>query len=353
MDLRQLRYFVGIVQEGSLTRAADQLHVSQSAISHHLATLESELNSQLVTRGPKGISLTDAGSILYRHAEAILRHVEFAKQDAMSALKVPSGRVSIGFPGVLAPLLGYELFVRVRTAYPQILLHICDANGWLLRERLVNSRLDIAVLFVADSERGLAAEPLVVEELFYVTADADTSPIRIADAVQRPLLLASSGSNIRHVVQEAVKEHGLTFTPVAELDTMNTLRRAIASGMGNSIMPWSALYDGEGKIPLNRRRIADAKLARPVALCFSELTERSPAVKAVALTLKSLVRELVESGTWQGASLTDAAAEPSVPTSDPHCPREFRARRRQGKSSQNQSHERRLTRNGWARHQRT
>src|ERR1700689_2317281 len=113
MDLRQLRYFVGIVQAGSLSRAADQLHVAQSAISHHLATLESELNRQLVTRGPKGIQLTDAGSVLYRHAEAILRHVEFAKYDAMSALKVPSGRVSIGFPGVLAPLLSYELFARV------------------------------------------------------------------------------------------------------------------------------------------------------------------------------------------------------------------------------------------------
>jgi len=309
MDLRQLRYFVGIVQAGSLSRAADQLHVAQSAISHHLASLESELERQLVTRGPKGILLTDAGSVLYRHAEAILRHVEFAKQDAMSALKVPSGRVSIGFPGVLAPLLSYELLVRVRTVYPQILLHVCDANGWLLRERLVNGRLDIAVLFVGATERGLAVEPLVSEELFYVTADADTSPIRIADAVQRPLLVASSGSNIRYVVQEALKKHGLTVAPVAEIDTMTTIRRAIASGIGNSIMPWSALYEGEGKIALNCRRFADAKLVRPVALCFSEVTQRSPAVEAVALTLKSLVRELVESGTWQGVSLTMDTAQ--------------------------------------------
>ena len=78
MDLRQLRYFVGIVQAGSLSRAADQLHIAQSAISHHLASLEFELDRQLVTRGPKGILLTEAGSVLYRHAEAILRHVKSA-----------------------------------------------------------------------------------------------------------------------------------------------------------------------------------------------------------------------------------------------------------------------------------
>src|ERR1700691_6573267 len=97
MDLRQLRYFVGIVQAGSLSRAADQLHVAQSAISRHLASLESEVGRQLVTRGPKGILLTEAGGVLYRHAEAILRQVEFGKQDAVSAPKVPAGSVAIGF----------------------------------------------------------------------------------------------------------------------------------------------------------------------------------------------------------------------------------------------------------------
>ena len=115
MDLRQLRYFVGIVQAGSLSRAADQLHVAQSAISHHLASLESELGRQLVTRGPKGILLTEAGGVLYRHAEAILRHVEFAKQDALNVLSVPSGRVSIGFPVALASLLA----IRTVRADPQ------------------------------------------------------------------------------------------------------------------------------------------------------------------------------------------------------------------------------------------
>jgi LysR family nitrogen assimilation transcriptional regulator len=311
MDLRQLRYFVGIVQAGSLSRAAEQLHVAQSAISHHLASLESELDRQLVTRGPKGILLTEAGSILYRHAEAILRHVESAKQDAISALNVPSGRVSIGFPTVLTAILSYDLFMRVRTAYPQIVLHVSDANNWLLRERLINGRLDIAVLFVGQHERGLAVEPLLHEEFFYVTADADRSPLRIADAAQRPLLVAGPGSSSRHVAEEAFKKHGLTVTTIGEIETVGTLRRAVASGVGNSILPWCALYDGDRKIALNYRRFADAKLTRPVALCFPEVGQRSSAIEAVALTLKSLVHELVESGAWQGVSLIAPTAEPS------------------------------------------
>src|ERR1700761_7614946 len=199
MDLRQLRYFVGIVQAGSLSRAADQLHVAQSAISHHLASLESELGRQLVTRGPKGIQLTEAGSVLYRHAEAILRHLDFAKEDVANALNVPAGRVSIGFPVAWTNLVAYELFARVRRLYPQILLHVTDGNSSLLRERLINGRLDIAVLFTGQPERGLAVEPLLREELFYVTADPLPSPVQAADVARLPLLVPGPGSGSQRV----------------------------------------------------------------------------------------------------------------------------------------------------------
>lgn len=309
MDLRQLRYFVGIVQAGSLSRAANQLHVAQSAISHHLANLEAELDRQLVTRGPKGILLTEAGNVLYQHAEAILRHVEFAKQRVSSAPNVPSGRVSIGLPVAMADLLGYELLVRVRSGFPQILLNISDANSSLLRERLVNGRLDIAVLFVGEPERGLAVEPLLLEELFFVSVDPDTSPITLADAARRPMLVPSPGSGVHRAADAELKKQGLSFTVVGEVDTMSTLRRAVAAGLGNSIMTWAALHNGDRKIALNYRRIADANFIRPVALCFSEVGQRSPAIEAVALTLKSLIHELVESGTWRGVSLIVAPEE--------------------------------------------
>ena len=309
MDLRQLRYFVGIVLAGSLSRAADQMHVAQSAISHHLASLESELGRRLVTRGPKGIALTEAGRVLYRHAEAILRHLEFAKQDAVNVPHAPAGRVSVGFPISLMALLGYELLVRMYSAYPRIVLHLTDANSSLLRERLVNGRLDVALLFTDQAERGLAVEPMVVEELFYITRDPDTSPIQIADVARRPLLLAGPGSAIERTVQDAFKQRGLTARPISEIDTHITLRRAIASGIGNSILSWAALYEGEERTVLNYRRIAGATLMRPVSLCLSEIGQRSPAIEAVALTLKTLVRELIENGTWQGVSLIAPATD--------------------------------------------
>jgi LysR family transcriptional regulator, nitrogen assimilation regulatory protein len=309
MDLRQLRYFVGIIHAGSLSRAADQLRVAQSALSHHLASLESELDKPLVTRGPKGIVLTEAGTVLYRHAEVILRQVESAKQAAKNAINLPSGRVSIGFPSVLAPLLSYELFKRVRTAYPQILLYVSDANSAMLRERLINGRLDIAVLYADQRERGLAVEPLALEELFYVTAEPDTAPILMGDAAQRPLLTPGPGSTSRRIAEEAFKEHGLAVTSIGEINALSALQGAIASGIGNAILSWAAIYSSDQSKALNCRRFADAKLVRPVALCFPEMGQRPAAVEAVAETLKSLVCDQIEGGTWQGVSLIAAPEE--------------------------------------------
>ncbi len=317
MDLRQFRYFVGIIQAGSLARAADQLRIAQSALSHHLASLEAELGRQLVTRGPRGIALTDAGTVLYRHAEAILRQVESARQEVSSEPDIPSGRVSIGLPHTIAVILSYELFVRMRTVHPQIVLHVTDGNNSLLREQLLNGRLDLAVLFEGQPERGLAVEPLLHEELFYLTADLDSSPITLAEAAQRPLLVPGPGSASRRVAQHAFNEHGLTVTPIGEVETVSALRRAVASGFGNAIQPWSVLYDNDDRRRLNYRRFADAKLTRPVALCFSEVAQRTRAIEAVALTLKSLVYELIESDTWKGVSLIAPPAELSRAAASP------------------------------------
>jgi LysR family nitrogen assimilation transcriptional regulator len=272
-----------------------------------LASLEAELEKQLVTRGPKGIVLTEAGTVLYRHAEAILRQVEFAKQDAMNTLAVPSGNVGVGFPTALTSLLGYDLFVRVKEAYPQIRLHLVDGKSALIRELLDNGRLDIALLFAPQPERGLACEPLLLEELFFIAAGGDTGPITLAEVVKQPLILPGLGSGIMQVLQDAISKQRMTMKTLGDIDTLDTVRRAVAAGLANSILPWSALYESDREPKLVHRRISDAEMVRSVALCSSEVVQRNPASNAVAATLKTMIRDMVEQGRWKGVSLIAAA----------------------------------------------
>ncbi|KMV73877.1 LysR family transcriptional regulator, nitrogen assimilation regulatory protein [Rosenbergiella nectarea] len=79
MNLRRLKYFVKIVDTGSLTRASEVLHIAQPALSQQLATLEGEFNQQLLIRTKRGVIPTDAGQVLYHHAKSILKQCEFAR----------------------------------------------------------------------------------------------------------------------------------------------------------------------------------------------------------------------------------------------------------------------------------
>ncbi|HEX4409060.1 MAG TPA: LysR substrate-binding domain-containing protein [Xanthobacteraceae bacterium] len=302
MDLRQLRYFVGIVQAGSLSRAASHLRVAQSAISQHLAHLETELKQKLLIRGLKGVDLTDAGAVLYRHAEAILRHMDVAKQQAMTAVSEPSGRVAVGLPSALSNVVGYEFLKQMLQDYPRIVLHLTDGNSSLLRERLDNGRLDIALLFLSRSERELLVKPFGMEELFYVSAKPGVAPVTLREIAERPLLLPGPGSGIEKAVREAFKGHEIGPTIIGEIDTMTTLRRAVAAGVADTILPWAALTEESGKRGLHGRRFTDVKLIRPVALCFSEVSDRGPAIDAAAATLKKVIETLIKKRKWQGVN---------------------------------------------------
>lgn len=100
MNFRRLKYFVKIVDIGSLTQAAEVLHIAQPALSQQVATLEGELNQQLLIRTKRGVTPTDAGKILYTHARAILRQCEQAQLAVHNVGQSLSGQVSIGFaPG--------------------------------------------------------------------------------------------------------------------------------------------------------------------------------------------------------------------------------------------------------------
>ncbi len=101
MNFRRLKYFVKIVDIGSLTQAAEVLHIAQPALSQQVATLEkAKLNQQLLIRTKRGVTPTDAGKILYTHARAILRQCEQAQLAVHNVGQALSGQVSIGFaPG--------------------------------------------------------------------------------------------------------------------------------------------------------------------------------------------------------------------------------------------------------------
>ncbi len=167
MNLRRLKYFVKIVDIGSLTQAADVLHIAQPALSQQLVTLEAELQQQLLIRTKRGVTPTEAGKVLYGHAQVILRQCEQAQSDVNASGLALSGPVSVGLaPGTAASTLSLPLLKRVRERHPGILLYLNENFGTTLSELIMNGRMDMAVLYGGREVHGLSFVPLIREQLY-------------------------------------------------------------------------------------------------------------------------------------------------------------------------------------------
>ncbi|AGW93065.1 MULTISPECIES: LysR substrate-binding domain-containing protein [Cupriavidus] len=324
MELRQLRYFVRIVELGGLSRAAADLYIAQPALSQQIANLEAEFGVQLLTRTSRGVTPTAAGKVLYRHAQAALRLAERIKADVQHAGGAPVGAVSVGMPTSVANILAAPLVAAVRSRLPQVRLQIMESLSGHLAEMVANGRIEMALLFERHEPGDAAAphrkalphldiKPLLVEELFLLAAGSGPfgEPVSLADAASRPLILPGRANATRQIIDDALAKAGLTAEIVAELDSLATIKSVVADGLGATILSASALAGASPVKGVVAHRISDATLKRQVSLCTYDVKTLSVAAEHVSALLLEVSMALVRDGTWEGAHLLLAGDDPA------------------------------------------
>ena len=127
MDSRQLRYFAAIYEQGTLSNAAETCRVAVSALSHHLANLETEFGAELFVRKPRGLRPTAAGERLYIHAKAILKAMSAAEKDIREAGGDIAGDVSVGMAYSAVKAIGVNLARRIIADYPKVRLSLSES----------------------------------------------------------------------------------------------------------------------------------------------------------------------------------------------------------------------------------
>ena len=295
MNLRRLQYFVKIVDFGSLTQAADILHVAQPALSQQLATLEGEVRQQLLLRTKRGVIPTEAGKVLYRHAQLILRQCEQAKSDMNAAGQRLAGAVSVGLaPGTAAAGLALPLLRTVRTRHPDIVLYLAETYGTTLSELVMSGRMDLAVLYGGGTPvHGLAFSTLLRERLCLVgpqTTETPPASIPLRQIVGMDLYLPRPYNVVRKMVDDACAGIGIEPQVVAEIESAGTLISVIAAGLGATILPESMARQVVASSASWLSRIVEPSIEAPLALCRSDhlpLSEPAQAVKDILLELVS------------------------------------------------------------------
>ncbi len=309
MDTRRLSAFVKIVDTGSLTRAADNLHVAQPALSQQVAALEAHFGQRLLTRSKRGVVPTEAGLALYRHAQIILRQLSQAKTDVSQSTQTVAGAVSVGLaPYSAGAALALPLLRLVRERYPGIVLHINENFGGVISELVMTGKMDMALIYQSGPVRGVKFEPMFEEELFLVSSDRpggrQNEEVLLAALEGVPLLLPSRIHTIRKLVDSAFERVGVIPNLVAEIESATTLASAVDNGIGATILPWSSASSiVESQRRSNSRdlfiaRITEPRLKARVAICTPDQLAMSDA----ALAVHALILELVETSPFRNSA---------------------------------------------------
>lgn len=197
MEIRVLRYFLAVAQEGSVTRAARALHLTQPTLSRQIRELEEELGQTLFSRGGRELSLTREGLLLRQRAEEIVGLAEITEKEFRSlGEKTVSGDLSLGCGESKALSFVTDALKVLQDEHPLIIPHFFSGNGEIVMDRLDKGLLDFAVLMGAENTERYYSLPLPNHDTWGLLMDKDDpmaqkKAITAEDLLGIPLILSS------------------------------------------------------------------------------------------------------------------------------------------------------------------
>lgn len=239
--LRQLQYFVATAESGSISGAARQLSVSQSAVTEAVQELEEDLGIALLDRTGRGISLTHKGHQFFRHASRILAAVADARRSLVDHI-VPSGELHLGASSLVAGYVLADLLARFRRAYPAVVVAAVEDSGEYLEHLLVNGELDVAVMIISSRREHGALEARVLAQSAYRLwlplghPLAARENVSLADvAAERHIALAVD--EIQETADAFWRDHGLRPEIAFRTRSVEAVRSLVATGAGIAVLP--------------------------------------------------------------------------------------------------------------------
>ena len=271
MDLRQLSYFVAVAEEGQFTRGAARVSVAQPAVSSQIRGLERELGEALFVRGPREVSLTEAGEALLPHARAALAAAQRGRDSITSLRGMLRGRLRVGVSKPIDRRL-IEALGAFHRAHPAIEILLSEQHNEPLVRGVRDGEIDAAVIGMPGgalppqiTSRVIAVEPLVVAVRHGDPLSARKS-VTLARLRDRQMVTLTHGSGLRSVLEAACRKAGFAPRISAETGELESLLELASQGLGVAILPRSAVVGPEVSI----LEITRPRLKRRTALIWNQ-----------------------------------------------------------------------------------
>jgi LysR family transcriptional regulator, nitrogen assimilation regulatory protein len=292
MDSRRLRYFVQIVDSGSITRAAALSGVAQPALSQQLAILENDLKVRLLERSVSGVTPTAAGRILYARAQAILRQFDDLRQAVHREVTPLSGTVIVGMPPTMVSRFGLPLIGKVCTQHPEMHLQIREESSVLLDELLAGGKIELSIS-ATRPEGVVIGDELLTEAivLMYPPTLSLPEPASLADLARLPWVLPRRPNSIRALIDAAFASHNLAVNVVVEIDSLYSAMETVRRGFGVGAMTLGAMKEDLEAGTLRARELGDVPLMRSIYLTRRRTPGLTPAAEFVHGILRDLAAD--------------------------------------------------------------
>jgi len=292
LELRQLRYFKAIAEYGSFSEASLRLRVAQSALSRHTASLEQELGVALFERLPRGVTLTDSGTLLLDRAKDILERVQITRGEVMAKAALPSGEVVIGTTSTTSRILYGPLAERFAKDYPNVRLKFVEGVPYVLLEGLDTDRIDLAVMVDPEASSTLEFAPLVTEQEYLVgpfpSDFSANQPIDITSLASYPLILLPRPAGSRVKLDRLAREANIQLDVKHEVANIDVVKDFITRGLGLGILPQSSVSEEVSKKRFSVSPVQGLSITRT-------LVRRADRTPTPAVTvLSNVIREEID-----------------------------------------------------------
>lgn len=312
MDLKQLRTFIRVAETGSLSKASDRLRLAQPALSRQIALLEAEIGRRLFVRHGRGMQLTEAGQQLLERVTGLVHQLETSVEEVRSLSDAPAGQVALGMTPTVSAVLAGRVAIRVAAELPGVSLRIVEGYGGHLVDWLHRGDVDVALLYGPASDLHLRVTELLFEELLLVgprsAALEAGGRFPVARLGDLQLVLPSRTHGLRAVVEAACERARTSLHVRFEADSYRVLTELVEAGLGYTILPRSAVPQGEQGERFSATGLGDPAVVRQVVLGLPASRTDTRATTAVTALVLDTIAGMVGAEAWQAHPAPPLAA---------------------------------------------
>jgi DNA-binding transcriptional LysR family regulator len=298
VNLHHLAVFHAVAEEGSVSKGAQRLLVSQPAVSKQIRDFERSLKTALFDRLPRGLRLTEAGKMLAEHARRIFAATADAERALDELNGLVRGRLAVGASTTIGVYMLPDLFMRFRQAHPAIDISLALGTSDGIQELLLTGAIDIGLTEAPVASDSFESAMFMEDELVAIAppghALARKRKITAEMICREPFVVRETGSQSKSLVERTLADRGLSVRPTMSLGSTEAIKRAVAAGLGVAIVSRLTVGLEQKAGRLTIVRVADLRIRRPLYKVILRGSHASRSVAAFGSMLNAAARPATE-----------------------------------------------------------